>query len=67
MDRRQLESELQSIIKDWTSLGRVPEVDWSRIRLLEFQDLLRDKATLMDKVEPSICLTCPEFSKHVRS
>jgi antiviral helicase SKI2 len=60
-----MESDLQSIVTEWISLGDVPEVDWSRIRLLEFQDLFRKRAILIDKVEQSTCLSCPEFYKHV--
>lgn len=66
-DRRQMKSDLELVVKDWTSLGKVPEVGWSSIGSLDFQDLFRDKATLNDRVEQSICLTCPEFSKHVCS
>ena len=62
-----MKSDLESIVKDWISLGKVPEVGWGDIRLLDFQDLLRYRATLNDKVEQSICLTCPEFSEHVCS
>jgi antiviral helicase SKI2 len=67
VDLRRLENDLKSMVKEWTSLGSVPEVDWSRIRLLELQDLLRDRATLINKVEQNTCLTCPEFPMHVRS
>jgi len=64
---RQLESDLKPIVSEWTTLGRVPEIDWTRIRLLEFQDLLRDRAILIENVEHCICPTCPKFSKHVCS
>src|SRR5260221_4146573 len=67
LDRR-LEGNLKSILSEWTILGRVPEIDWSRrIRLLEFQGLLRDKAILIDKVGQCISPTCPKFFEHVCS
>ncbi|GJJ09981.1 hypothetical protein Clacol_004206 [Clathrus columnatus] len=55
--------QLNEIVHEWISEGldRVPEVDWGRIRQLEFQDVVRKRENLADGLANMACLTCPNF------
>lgn len=45
--------------------GELPEVDWARMKQFEFQDLLRQRAVMMDRVVKMGCQLCPDFDQHV--
>ncbi|KAF8963922.1 antiviral helicase [Flammula alnicola] len=55
---------LQSIVQEWMATGTVPEVDWSRMRALEFQEILRSRDLLVKGLKDKKCLLCPDFSDH---
>lgn len=45
--------------------GDLPEVDWARIKAMEFQDLVRQRGVLMDRIMKMGCVLCPDFDDHV--
>jgi len=61
--------ELQNVVKgEWISGGRIPEIDWSRVRTLEFQETLARRDALAAKLGSLTqwqCLGCEEFKRHV--
>lgn len=58
-------SSLKGIGVEWMSTGSLPEIDWSRMRAMEFQELLRSRDTTSKKLG-NRCLSCPHFNEHVR-
>ncbi|TFK41940.1 ATP-dependent RNA helicase [Crucibulum laeve] len=55
---------LQALVTEWSSQGSIPEVDWSRMRSLEFQDVLRSRNAMEKRLENKGCLLCPDFNEH---
>lgn len=44
------------------------EADWTKIRSLEFVEMLQERASLLQKrMKISTCQECDEFDEHVRS
>jgi len=60
-------AQLGALANEWANNNHIPEVDWARMRLLEFQDLLSRRNTLVKRVEGSACVLCEEFEPHVCS
>jgi len=57
---------LSGILQDWlTSQKDIPEVDWSKIRLLDFQETLQRRNTIVKRNSNRGCLQCPSFIPHV--
>ena len=57
---------LQPLINEWMDVGVITEVDWSRVRVFEFQDLLQSRNFLAKHLGNKECLKCPEIAEHVR-
>ena len=57
---------LRPHVNEWMDVGVITEVNWSRVRVLEFQDLLQSRNSLAKHIEEKECLKCPEIAKHVR-
>lgn len=58
---------LSGILQDWlTSQKDIPEVDWSKIRLLDFQETLQQRNTIVQRNSNRGCLQCSSFIPHVR-
>ena len=57
---------LSSLVSAWVTEGNIHEVDWSRIRLLDFQELLRERDHLAGQLSSFACLLCEDFATHVR-
>ncbi|KAI0361085.1 antiviral helicase [Trametes cingulata] len=55
---------LQAVLGEWLQAGSVPEVDWSKIRALEFQELLRARNEAVPKLDRFQCISCPSFEDH---
>jgi hypothetical protein len=51
--------------EELSSLPDLPEVEWTRLRALEFQDLLRQRGVLRDRLVKMGCQLCPDFEEHV--
>lgn len=58
--------EIETIVKEWTSTGVVPEVEWSRMRSLDFQEMVRAKDRILSRIQNPACLLCADFDHHVR-
>lgn len=66
--------QLEEIVKSWIvnsergiSNRKIPEVDWGKVRLLEFQETLLSRGVLEGENRDRSCLLCPDFDKHVSS
>ncbi|TDL28168.1 antiviral helicase [Rickenella mellea] len=55
---------LDTLLNVWIQEDHVPEVDWMRIRTLEFQDLLRSRDRLTKSLPSEGCVRCPNFIDH---
>ena len=67
-------SLLRGILDEWTQRearidehGEIPEVDWGRMRQLEFQEALRSRVAIAKRLEGKGCVLCQQFEEHVRS
>lgn len=65
----EITDQLIKIAEEWKAdnLSVIPEVDWSKIRELDFQENLRTRNALDMRLEGKISVTCHEFQKHVRT
>jgi len=66
-------SLLRGVLDEWTQRearidenGEVPEVDWGRMKQLEFQETLRSREALAKRLEGKGCVLCEQFEEHVR-
>ncbi|ESK96232.1 dead deah box rna helicase [Moniliophthora roreri MCA 2997] len=55
---------LQSVLSEWTAAGPIPEVAWSKMRMLEFQEILNRRNSLLTQMDGKQCVTCPDFDEH---
>lgn len=62
---REAVRSLAAIVEEWSDTGSIPEVDWSRMRSLEFQEILRARDSLANKLGEYSCVHCPDFVNHV--
>jgi len=63
---REAIAQLDSVIHEWLQgVSEVPEVDWGRMKQLEFQDVLRRRNALAQTLSVKACAQCPDFESHV--
>ncbi|KAG9042495.1 hypothetical protein FS837_010810 [Tulasnella sp. UAMH 9824] len=55
---------LQGLAHAWVSKGSIPEVDWSKVKTLEFQETLKSRQSFAARLEGKICVSCPDFDEH---
>lgn len=60
-------NSLQVLVQKWRSAGSIPEVNWGRMRTLDFQDALRTRNDRVKRREGLSCTLCGEFDDHVSS
>jgi antiviral helicase SKI2 len=60
-------NSLQILVHNWRTAGTIPEVNWDRIRTLDFQEALRSRNDLAKRRQGSSCTLCAEFHDHVSS
>lgn len=56
------------MIEMYTQLSaeeKLPEVDWSRIRSIDFQESLRHRNNLSTRIPKLECTLCGDFEEHV--
>jgi len=60
--------QLNGIAQEWkdNNASVVPEVDWSKMRQLEFQENLRSRNALESRLEGKGCILCQYLDDHVR-
>lgn len=57
---------LSTVLQDWLANNEpIPEVDWSKIRALDFQETQRQRDLVRERNIARACLRCPDFSSHV--
>jgi antiviral helicase SKI2 len=66
-------SLLRGILDEWTRRearvdgdAEIPEVDWGRMRQLEFQEALRSREAIGKRLVGKGCVLCEQFEEHVR-
>ena len=57
--------ELRKLANEWVSIGSIPKVDWSRMRFLDIQEILRSRDELVGRQADKRCLSCTSFDQHV--
>ncbi|KAF7307318.1 ATP-dependent RNA helicase [Mycena indigotica] len=55
---------LQGLVDEWNASTVIPEVDWARMRSLEFQETLRARNSRVEKLSGRECLLCGDFERH---
>lgn len=60
-------TQLNDIVSEWqtTRPAQFPEVEWSKMRQLEFQESLRSRDTLAMRLDGKGCVLCEHFEEHV--
>jgi antiviral helicase SKI2 len=58
-------NELAIMQEEITSLPELPEVEWTRLRALEFQEALRQRTSYTDRLAKLGCQLCDNFEDHV--
>lgn len=58
-------ASLVEVREELTGNAELPEVEWTRMRKLEFQDLLKQRMVLSDRLARLVCRSCPDFDNHV--
>jgi antiviral helicase SKI2 len=62
---REALKSLAEIVEEWVSVGAVPEVEWVRMRSLNFQEVLRTRSELARGLDKHACTLCEKFEHHV--
>ncbi len=60
-------SQLGDLANEWINNDHVPEIDWTRIRSLDFQELFNRRNIRLERLEGSACVLCKTFEAHVCS
>lgn len=63
-----IDSTLSSLKEMYDSLEKsdtLPEVEWTRMRQLDFQEALKARNNLADRLKSMSCKLCADFSEHV--
>ncbi|KAF8628226.1 hypothetical protein AX15_004008 [Amanita polypyramis BW_CC] len=55
---------LQELLREWRSQQKIPEIDWNRVRAMDFQETLQARNALAERLRARACLHCPNFTKH---
>lgn len=64
---REALASLEALVLEWCKVETIPEVDWARMRSLDFQEALRSRNALVKGLENRACLLCSDFDDHVRA
>lgn len=57
-------SVLETVVVEWATTGSVKETDWSRMRILEFQETLRARNEILNSLGTFGCNLCEDFDDH---
>lgn len=57
--------DLAILHEELSALPALPEIEWTRMRAIEFQDVLKQRLLLNDRVARLTCVKCPDFDDHV--
>ena len=63
---------LEQVVRSWvadsegeSSDRKIPEVDWRKMKSLNFQEALQSRGALEERNNNRSCLLCPDFDEHV--
>jgi antiviral helicase SKI2 len=56
---------LDTATRAWAEARAIPEVDWSRMRSLNFQEVLQERQETEKKLGNQACKLCADFETHV--
>lgn len=56
---------LAGVVEDWTIAGHIPEIDWARMRSMDFQEVLRARNELTKHLGQNASVLCSDFERHV--
>ncbi|KAI9570217.1 ATP-dependent RNA helicase [Boletus coccyginus] len=57
-------SVLETVVVEWATTGSLKETDWSRMRILEFQETLRARNEILNSLGTFGCNLCEDFDDH---
>jgi len=57
--------QLAILHEELATLPQLPEVDWGRFKTIDFQEDIRNRAVLADRLAKMGCVRCPDFEEHV--
>jgi len=57
-------SVLETVVMEWATTGSLRETDWSRMRVLEFQETLRARNEILNGLRTFECTLCEDFDDH---
>ncbi|KAG8904178.1 hypothetical protein FRB99_002126 [Tulasnella sp. 403] len=55
---------IQDVCRDWIRQGLIPELDWAKMKKLEFQECLRERNAMAQRLNGRVCTSCPNFESH---
>ncbi|OCH88756.1 antiviral helicase [Obba rivulosa] len=55
---------VSAILRHWLADQKIPEVDWNKVRSLEFQENVRAREELSKKLLGFACTQCSDFEEH---
>lgn len=58
-------ASLQNLVQEWLDVGSIAENDWAKMRALDFQEILRSREGLVQKLSTRACTLCTDFPHHV--
>jgi antiviral helicase SKI2 len=62
---RQAASALRDCTKAWAQEKAIPEISWSKVRSIEFQETMRSREGLVRQLSTKGCVLCGYFDAHV--
>ncbi|KIJ66348.1 hypothetical protein HYDPIDRAFT_86124 [Hydnomerulius pinastri MD-312] len=57
-------NSLEAVVADWIAASKVSEVDWGRMRTLDFQEGLRSRNEISKRLDRFGCTLCEHFNDH---
>lgn len=57
-------SALETVVTEWATAGTLLEIDWNRMRTLEFQETLRLRNQVRERLKKFECTLCDNFNDH---
>ncbi|KAG7452119.1 antiviral helicase [Guyanagaster necrorhizus] len=55
---------LVSMVSEWSRAGNIPEVEWGKMRSLDFQEVLRRRSAYLQRIKSRTCFLCEKFEDH---
>ncbi|KAH7107002.1 antiviral helicase [Auriculariales sp. MPI-PUGE-AT-0066] len=59
--------QLRDVLTEWLTTEELPEIDWSKLRALDFQDALQARNTATQSLKKMSCQLCSDFESHYQA